>query len=148
MFQIIKTPSVIFCYAKNDSPLKDGAEARIEYDIKCGQGRALSLRYDIESNLELADSSFVFVGLSGGSKPPPYRVGYIFLICAKHPLLFIFQFSLLSFLCRKARPVPTSHKFFNFIAFTQKQTPSCEGVCCVLIFNLILNLNKLKHAFV
>ena len=69
------------------------------------QGQALSLRYYIESNLKLADSSFVFVGLFGGSKPPSYRVGYIFLICAKHPLLFIFQFSLLSFLCRKVRPV-------------------------------------------
>ena len=31
-----------FLYAKNDSPLKDGAEAQIEFDIDCGQGRALS----------------------------------------------------------------------------------------------------------
>jgi hypothetical protein len=30
--------------AKNDSPLKDGAEAQIEFDIKCGQGRALSAK--------------------------------------------------------------------------------------------------------
>ena len=42
LFQIIKTPSVIFCYAKNDSPLKDGAEAQIEFDIKIGQGLPLS----------------------------------------------------------------------------------------------------------
>ena len=47
LFQIIKTPSVIFCYAKNDSPLKDGAEARIEFDIDCGQGQALSLRFNV-----------------------------------------------------------------------------------------------------
>jgi len=43
LFQIIKTPSVIFLW-KNDSPLKDGAEAQIEFDMKIGQGRALSLR--------------------------------------------------------------------------------------------------------
>ena len=41
LFQIIKTPSVIFL-RKNDSPLKDGAEARIEFDIEFGQGLHLS----------------------------------------------------------------------------------------------------------
>ena len=41
LFQIIKTPSVIFL-RKNDSPLKDGAEARIEFDIEFGQGLPLS----------------------------------------------------------------------------------------------------------
>ena len=74
MFQIIKTPSVIFCYAKNDSPLKDGAEARIEYDIKCGQGRALSLRYDIKFDLILTENYFVFVSFLGRSKPLPYHM--------------------------------------------------------------------------
>ena len=29
--------------AKNDSPLKDGAEAQIEFDIEFGQGQALFL---------------------------------------------------------------------------------------------------------
>ena len=48
LFQIVKTPSVIFCYAKNDSPLKDGAETRIEFDIDCGQGSPLSNLYEIE----------------------------------------------------------------------------------------------------
>ena len=38
LFQIIKTPPVIFLFQKNDSPLKDGAEAQIEFYIKCGQG--------------------------------------------------------------------------------------------------------------
>ena len=41
LFQIIKTPSVIFL-RKNDSPLKDGAKARIEFDIEFGQGLPLS----------------------------------------------------------------------------------------------------------
>ena len=41
LFQIIKTPSVIFL-RKNDSPLKDGAEARIEFDIEFGQGLPMS----------------------------------------------------------------------------------------------------------
>ena len=41
LFQIIKTPSVIFL-RKNDSPLKDGAEAQIEFDIEFGQGSPLS----------------------------------------------------------------------------------------------------------
>ena len=41
LFQIIKTTSVIFL-RKNDSPLKDGAEARIEFDIEFGQGLPLS----------------------------------------------------------------------------------------------------------
>ena len=45
-------------------------------------------------------------------------------------------------------PSLRSHKFFRSIAFTQKQTPSCEGVCCVLIFNSTLKLNKLKHTFI
>ena len=36
-----KTPSVIFL-RKNDSPLKDGAEAQIEFDIKFGGGLPLS----------------------------------------------------------------------------------------------------------
>ena len=77
LFQIIKTPSVIFL-RKNDSPLKDGAESQIEFDIDCGQGRALSLRDDIKFNLLTADNNYIFVSLFGGSKPPPYRVGYIF----------------------------------------------------------------------
>ena len=51
LFQIIKTPSVIFSAKKNDSPLKDGAETQIEFDIDCGQGQALSLRSHIFSNL-------------------------------------------------------------------------------------------------
>ena len=42
-------------------------------------------------------------------EPCPYGMIYN-TICAKHPLLFIFQFSLLSFLCRKARPILRSHK--------------------------------------
>jgi len=37
VISIIKTPSVIFLFQKNDSPLKDGAEARIEFDIECGR---------------------------------------------------------------------------------------------------------------
>ena len=41
LFQIIKTPSVIFL-RKNDSPLKDGAEAQIEFDVEFGQGLPLS----------------------------------------------------------------------------------------------------------
>ena len=40
LFQIIKTPSVIFL-RKNDSPLKDGAEARIEFDIDYEQPQNL-----------------------------------------------------------------------------------------------------------
>ena len=46
----------------------------IIHQICCGQGRALSLRYDIESNLKLAESSFVSANYHGGSKPPPYAV--------------------------------------------------------------------------
>ena len=97
LFQIIKTPSVIFL-RKNDSPLKDGAEAQIEFDVEFGQGRALSLRYDIEFNLIAADNRHISVNYYGGSKPPPYRVGYIFSIRAKHPLLFTFLSSLFSLL--------------------------------------------------
>ena len=73
LFQIIKTPSVIFL-RKNDSPLKDGAEAQIEFDIEFGQGQALSLRYDIEFNLTTAESSNIFANSFGRSKPLPYRV--------------------------------------------------------------------------
>ena len=59
LFQIIKTPPVIFCYAKNDSPLKDGAEVQIEFDIACGQGRALSLRYNIKFNFIITVSRYI-----------------------------------------------------------------------------------------
>ena len=66
----------------------------ILYVFFCGQGRALSLRYDIEFNLIAADNRHISVNYYGGSKPPPYRVGYIFSIRAKHPLLFTLHFSL------------------------------------------------------
>ena len=65
----------------------------ILYVFFCGQGRALSLRYDIEFNLIAADNRHISVNYYGGSKPPPYRVGYIFSIRAKHPLLFTFHCS-------------------------------------------------------
>ena len=45
----------------------------ILYEICCGQGQALSLRYDIEFNLITAESGNIFANLFGGSKPPPYR---------------------------------------------------------------------------
>ena len=48
LFQIIKTPSVIFL-RKNDSPLKDGAEARIEFNIDCDRGEPCP--YGMISNL-------------------------------------------------------------------------------------------------
>ena len=113
LFQIITTPSVIFCYAKNDSPLKDGAEARIKFDIKCGQGRALSLRYDIEFNLITTVSYHIFVNYFGRSKPLPYIVGYNFSLRAKHLLLFTLNFSLP---VSHGKP-PTVHKV------RQKQNP-------------------------
>ena len=59
LFQIIKTPSVIFCNAKNDSPLKDGAEAQIEFDMKIGQGRALSLRLSVRFYSILAANRYI-----------------------------------------------------------------------------------------
>ena len=62
--------------AKNDSPLKDGAEAQIEFDIKFGQGRALSLRYNIKFNFIITVSRYIYVNFHGGSKPPPYREPY------------------------------------------------------------------------
>ena len=91
LFQIVNTPSVIFL-RKNDSPLKDGAEAQIEFDIEFGQGQALSLRYDIEFNLITTFSYHISVNSLGGSKPPPYT--------AKTNLIFI---ALLpqSFFCEK-----------------------------------------------
>ena len=58
LFQIIKTPSVIFL-RKNDSPLKDGAEVQIEFDIVCGQGQALSLRYNIKFNFIITVSRYI-----------------------------------------------------------------------------------------
>ena len=69
------------CFTKKYPKVIDGQPLRLSvssiiHQICCGQGRALSLRYDIEFNLELTESSFVFVGLFGGSKPPPYHVGY------------------------------------------------------------------------
>ena len=73
-------------FQKNDSSLYKGAFV--------GQGQALSLRYDIEFNLIAADNRHISVNYYGGSKPPPYRVGYIFSIRAKHPLLFTFHSSL------------------------------------------------------
>ena len=65
----------------------------ILYVFFCGQGRALSLRYDIEFNLIAAANRHISVNYYGGSKPLPYRVGYIFSIRAKHPLLFTFHCS-------------------------------------------------------
>ena len=49
----------------------------ILYEIFCGQGRALSLRYDIELNLLTAFIRYIYVNYHGGSKPPPYTIGYI-----------------------------------------------------------------------
>ena len=43
----------------------------------CGQGRALSLRFNVFSNLIVANNRYIFVGFLGGSKPPPYTIGYI-----------------------------------------------------------------------
>ena len=39
-------------------------------------GQALSLRYDINFNLNVTDNSPISANLHGGSKPPPYRVPY------------------------------------------------------------------------
>ena len=44
----------------------------ILYVIFCGQGRALSLRYDIEFNLIATVSYHISANFHGGSKPPPY----------------------------------------------------------------------------
>ena len=46
LYDFVKLPQSFFLL-KNDSPLKDGAEAQIEFDIDCGQGLPLSLRYSI-----------------------------------------------------------------------------------------------------
>ena len=99
LFQIIKTPSVIFL-RKNDSPLKDGAEVQIEFDIACGQGRALSLRYNIKFNFIITVSRYIYVNFHGRSKPLPYMWDIIFY-SVQAPTSF--RYSLLSFLCRKAR---------------------------------------------
>ena len=48
----------------------------ILYVIFCGQGRALSLRYDIKFDLILTENNFVFVSFLGRSKPLPYRMVY------------------------------------------------------------------------
>ena len=40
--------------------------------------RRSPLRVDIEFNLIAAVNNYIFVSLFGGSKPPPYRVGYKF----------------------------------------------------------------------
>ena len=42
-----------------------------------GQPQGLSLRYDIFFNLLTAVSYHISVSSHGGSKPPPYTVGYI-----------------------------------------------------------------------
>ena len=50
LFQIVNTPSVIFCYAKNDSPLKDGVEAQIEFDrLRTGASPVPTVSYIIQS---------------------------------------------------------------------------------------------------
>ena len=48
----------------------------ILYVIFCGQGRALSLRYDIKFDLILTENNFVFVSFLVRSKPCP-TVWYI-----------------------------------------------------------------------
>ena len=48
----------------------------ILYKIRCGQGQALSLRYDIEFNLIATVSYHISVNHFGRSKPLPYIVGY------------------------------------------------------------------------
>ena len=65
LYDFVKSLSHFFVSKKNDSSLGEGDFG--------GQGRALSLRYDIEFNLIVAVNNYVFVNLFGGSKPPPYR---------------------------------------------------------------------------
>ena len=59
------------------------------YVICCGQGQALSLRYDIEFNLIATVSYNISANYLGRSKPLPYIVGYNFSLRAKHQLLRI-----------------------------------------------------------
>ena len=46
----------------------------ILYVFCYGQGQALSLRFNVFSNLITAESSNIFANSFGGSKPPPYHV--------------------------------------------------------------------------
>ena len=79
LYKFIKNPSVIFLFQKNDSSLYKGAFDR--------QPQGLSLRFNIKFNLIAPESNFIFVSLFGGSKPPPYRVGYKFTFMDNRILL-------------------------------------------------------------
>ena len=67
LYDFVKSLSHFFVSKKNDSSLGEGDFG--------GQGRALSLRYDIEFNLTVTVSYQISVNYFGGSKPPPYTVG-------------------------------------------------------------------------
>ena len=100
LFQIIKTPSVIFCYAKNDSPLKDEAKTRIEFDIDCGLRFNVFFKFDNSRELS-------YIRKFARQEQAPALHGWIYnSIRAKHPLLFTFHFSPSTLLCRKAHPCP------------------------------------------
>ena len=68
-----KLPQSFFC--KNDSPLKDGAEAQLN-SILYRRDRACpcpqQITYKIKSTDSRKDSRYISANSLGGSKPPPY----------------------------------------------------------------------------
>ena len=74
LFQIIKN-SLSHFSAKNNSPLKDGAEAQLN-SILYRRDRACpcpqQITYKIKSTDSRKDSRYISANSLGGSKPPPY----------------------------------------------------------------------------
>ena len=97
------SPSVIFL-RKMTAPSSEGACVR--------QPQRLSIRFNVFFNLITPNERHISENFLGDSKPPSYRVGYIFSIRAKHLLLFVFHSSLFTFLCPKGLvPPPYREKY-------------------------------------
>ena len=64
----------------------------ILYEICCGQGQALYLRYNIKFNFIITVSYNISANYHGRSKPLPYIVGYNFSLCASTNFFSLFTF--------------------------------------------------------
>ena len=75
---VARQRKALFCeYFRLMKPV--GANCVRPFLIRCelAGDRRSPLRVDIEFNLISPESSYVFVNYHGGSKPPPYTIGYI-----------------------------------------------------------------------
>ncbi len=106
------------------------------------------LYFHIIVNLIAPESSSVFVNSHGGSKPPPYTVGYNFSLRAKYQLLRILTTAFQPPLCKGCgSPVETSA--FNAEAPTEPagETVGCRRQLGGIVRSILYDFVKIPQSF-